>query len=106
MFGYPGTGKDEAENTVEFLLHNRALIDTVDIFPWTYTKHTQIVGVERIERPDEDWALEYAHTSLRADSLNSEEITKLASYWEEVVWAEAPRLLHPSYRMISPWSVE
>nr|VFJ77334.1 MAG: Radical SAM superfamily enzyme YgiQ, UPF0313 family [Candidatus Kentron sp. FW] len=106
LFGYPGTGKDEAENTVEFLLRNRDLIDTVDIFPWTYAKHTKVTGVERIERPGEDWALEYAHASLRADTLNSEEIAELASYWEEVVWAKAPRLLHPSYRMISPWSIE
>jgi len=106
LFGYPGTGKNEAESTVEFLLRNRDLIDTVDIFPWTYAKHTQIEGVERIERPDEDWTLEYAHASNRADTLNSEEITELASYWEEVVWAEAPRFLHPTYRMVSPWSIE
>nr|VFJ47952.1 MAG: Radical SAM superfamily enzyme YgiQ, UPF0313 family [Candidatus Kentron sp. DK] len=106
MFGYPGTGKSDAANTVEFLLNNRERIDTVDIFPWVYTKHTHVKRVERIERPDEDWALEYAHASLRADTLNSEEIAELASDWEEVVWAEAPELLHPTYRMVSPWSVK
>nr|VFK50041.1 MAG: hypothetical protein BECKTC1821D_GA0114238_10881 [Candidatus Kentron sp. TC] len=106
MFGYPGTGKEEAENTVEFLLRNRGLIDTVDIFPWAYAKHTRVEGVERIERSGEDWALEYAHTGTRADTLNSEEITELASYWEEVVWKEAPRFLHPTYRMVSPWSLK
>jgi len=36
--------------------------NTVDIFPWTYAKHTQVVGVERIERPDEDWAWGYVHS--------------------------------------------
>nr|VFJ59466.1 MAG: hypothetical protein BECKFW1821A_GA0114235_109113 [Candidatus Kentron sp. FW]VFJ67098.1 MAG: hypothetical protein BECKFW1821B_GA0114236_11262 [Candidatus Kentron sp. FW] len=92
MLDLPARGKtDEAENTVEFLLCNRGLIDTVDIFPWTYTKHTRVDGVERTEHPD---------------TPSSEEIVELATYREEAVWDKAPRFLHPNYRMASPWSVE
>lgn len=104
MFGYPGTGEPEADQTFEFLLRYQDLIDTADIFPWTYAKHTTIPGVERIVKASQDWALEYDHLSDRKDVLSSSAVLDLASRYEESLWREVPRLLHPTYRLVSPWS--
>ena len=104
MFGYPGTGEEDAKRTVEFLLENRELIDTADIFPWTYAKHTSVPKVQPTLDPDRDWSLEFNHVGTDPDVLSSAEVTELASRYEEILWDEAPRLLHPTYRFISPWS--
>jgi hypothetical protein len=104
MFGYPGTGEREAERTVEFLLKHQHLVDTADIFPWTYTKHTTVQGVEPIRDPERDWALEFRHAGASRDVLSSEEIVEMASKHEELIWKEVPRFLHPTYRLVSPWS--
>jgi hypothetical protein len=104
MFGYPGTGQKEAEDTFQFLIKHLDQIDTVDIFPWTLAKHTTIPGVQPVLNPQKDWALEYDHVSGRKDILSAEAIANLASEYEELLWLEAPRLLHPTYRLVSPWS--
>jgi hypothetical protein len=103
MFGYPGTGEEDAKRTVDFVLNNRDLIDTADIFPWTYAKHTSVLGAQPIFDPNCDWSLEFEHTSLGSDTLPSAQVVELASRYEEILWAEAPRLLHPTYRLFSPW---
>ena len=104
MFGFPRTGEKEAFQTLEFILENKEKIDTVDIFPWTYARHTNIDGVKPIKKKSQDWALEYDHISLGEDVLSSDEITSLSLNIEEIIWDEMPVLLHPTYRLISPWS--
>ena len=104
MFGYPGSGADDAERTVDFVLNRRELIDTADMFPWTYAKHTEVVGAERVIDPKQNWTLEYAHRSTINGGLDSQQVAELASRWEEAIWSEVPRFLHPTYRMVSPWS--
>lgn len=106
MFGYPGTGEDDARETVEFLLKNQNEIDTADIFPWTYAKHTTAAGAEPIVNPHQDWALEFDHRGQLEGVLSSEDVRELASRYEELLWAEVPRFLHPTYRLVSPWSHE
>jgi len=105
MFGFPGTSREDAEATVQFLLKHQDLIDTVDIFPWTYAKHTIVHGVEPVIEPEHDWALEYAYRATAAGALDSQEVVSLASAHEELLWREVPRFLHPTYRLVSPWSV-
>jgi hypothetical protein len=104
MFGFPGTGETEAADTIEFLLKHQDQIDTADIFPWTYAKHTNVPGVQPCLDPAQDWALEYDHTSFRKDVLSSSAVLELASRHEELLWQEVPRFLHPTYRLVSPWS--
>lgn len=104
MFGYPGTGEEDARRTVEFLFDEQRRIDTADIFPWTYTKHTIVPGVEPIKAINRDWALEFPHRALTSDALPSELVCELASRWEDIVWQEVPRYLHPVYRLVSPWT--
>ena len=103
MFGFPGTGRREAEKTVEFILKNRELIDTVDLNPYVYARHTVIKGISRIAQPDRDWALEYDHEPDAPGVLSSSEVNELTKEMEEIVWQECPRLLHPVYRLVSPW---
>jgi hypothetical protein len=104
MFGFPGTGEKEARSTVDFLLKNQDDIDTADIFPWTYTKHTIVGGVEPIINTHEDWALEFDHYGTRDGVLSSKKVQEITSNYEEIIWAEVPRFLHPAYRLVSPWS--
>lgn len=104
MFGFPGTGDREAADTVEFLLQNRSRVDTADIFPWVLAKHTRVAGVESVDAPGRDWALEFDHRSENPNVLSAEEIGSLASKYEEIIWGDEPRLLHPTYRLRSPWA--
>ncbi len=105
MFGFPGTGRGEAEKTIEFILKYKHLIDSVDLNPYTYAKHTAIAGIEKVVNPDEDLALEYEYKSCCKDSLSSKEVEDLTAEMEDVVWLEYPRLLHPTYRLVSPWNL-
>lgn len=104
MFGFPGSGQREAADTTEFLLQHQRLIDTADIFPWALAKHTTVPGTRPIHKPGLDLALEFDHTCDSAGALNAEEVRQLAAKYEEVLWLEVPRLLHPTYRLSSPWS--
>jgi hypothetical protein len=104
MFGFPGTGEDEARMTVEFLFNHSNSIDTADIFPWTYSRHTTVAGVEPIFDSQKDWALEFDHVGRAPGVLSSEAVSELAARYEELVWREVPRFLHPTYRLVSPWS--
>jgi hypothetical protein len=104
MFGFPGTGEEEAWATVEYLLDNQDAVDTADLFPWTYAKHTQVAGAEPIVGSNNDWALELPHRPLRPGCLSSQAVAELASCCEDLIWREVPRFLHPTYRLVSPWS--
>ncbi len=104
MFGFPGTGRKEAEKTTEFILKHSDLIDTVDLNAYTYTRHTSVPGVEKVIEPDQDWALEYEYIPASKDILSSKEVEELLTEMEDIVWTECPRLLHPVYRLVSPWN--
>jgi len=103
MFGYPGTGRREAEKTIEFILKHSNLIDTVDLNAYTYARHTRILGIEKKVNPHQDWALEYEYVPTTEGNLSSKEVEELATEMEEIVWTECPRMLHPTYRLVSPW---
>jgi hypothetical protein len=105
MFGFPGTGEDDAKRTADFVLDHRDCVDTADIFPWTYTKHTHVAGVEPVTTRDRDWTLEFTHRPVSPGVLSSDAIIEIAARYEELLWDEAPGLLHPVYRLVSPWSV-
>ena len=105
MFGYPGTGVDEALNTIEFVLKYEHLIDTLDIFPFYYAKHTHVDLVEPIIDPEQDWAVEYAYLPSEQGVLSHSEVNELALQLEGVIWEKHPEWLHPTYRMYSPWQM-
>ena len=106
MFGYPGTGLQEAEDTVEFVLENRGLVDTADFNAFTYSRHTNVEGIRKVSRPENDLVLEYKYTPLLPGILSYESVERLTAELEEIVWQSCPRLLHPTYRMVSPWGYQ
>lgn len=103
LFGYPGTGRSEAENTIEFVLNHAPKIDTLDIFRFGYMRGTKVPGARPIVRPEKDWALEYDWLPDAPDLLTLHEAEDLKADLEEIMWSEHPKMLHPTYRMLSPW---
>ncbi|UCD14516.1 MAG: radical SAM protein [Thermoplasmatales archaeon] len=102
MFGFPGTDRDDAERTIDFILEYKDLIDTVDINEYTYAKHTYVPNIQKVEK-GKDWCLEYEYYGKTIGILSSREVEELVSEMERILWDECPRLLHPTYRLISPW---
>lgn len=105
MFGFPGTGRAEALDTMEFAFRHATLIDSLDIFPFYYAKHTQVDGIKAIAPEGKDWAVEYEYEPDSASVLSSGEVKNLCDQLEAFVWRERPTWLHPVYRMFSPWGV-
>lgn len=103
LFGFPGTGRREAEATIEFVLDHAEKVDTLDIFRFGYMRGTQVPGANPIVRAGKDWALEYDWVPDGAGVLSIQESEDLKTELEEVMWNEHPRMLHPTYRMLSPW---
>jgi len=103
MFGYPGTGTEEAISTVEFALKYQHLIDSLDIFPFYYAKHTTVDLVEPVIDSEKDWALEYDYVPSADGVLERDQVIELANQLEGVIWKEKPIWLHPVYRLYSPW---
>jgi hypothetical protein len=103
MFGYPGTGTEEAISTVEFALKYQHLIDSLDIFPFYYAKHTTVDLVKPVIDPEKDWALEYDYLPSEDGVLERDQVIELANQLENVIWKEKPIWLHPVYRLYSPW---
>lgn len=105
LFGYPGTGVDEAMNTIQFALEHQDLIDSLDVFPFYYAKHTSIPLIRPIINEYQDWAIEYDYEPISEGVLKGYEVSILCEKLEEVIWQERPEWLHPTYRMISPFGM-
>jgi len=103
LFGYPRTDIADAERTVDFILKNRSLIDSVDINPYLHYRHTSADGIEVLKDPKKDWALTYDYVR-KEDRMTSQDIVAMSEALEGVIWKEAPLLLHPLYRIHSPWN--
>lgn len=103
MFGFPGTGIKEAFETVEFCLKHHDLIDTLDIFPFYYARHTKVEGVSIVDEDHTSWRVEHNYIPASASTLPIEDVTVLAEQLGQLVWSEYPKWFHPLYRMYSPW---
>lgn len=102
MIGSPGSSHVEAFDTIEFLLENDHLIDTVDCSAFEYAKHTKMIGVERIE-DERIWALASPYKTTDPTFMSEDEVEALGSKMEEVLYKAKPKWLHPIYRMVTPW---
>lgn len=103
MFGYPGTGIEDAVATVEFALRHQNLIDTLDIFSFYYARHTNVEGVQPQITNCNKWAVEYDYIPTEDGVLWPTEVKALADELGDLVWRERPEWFHPVYRMCSPW---
>lgn len=104
MFGFPGTGKLEAEATIDFVLRNADFVDTVDIYRFGYMRHTNVPGIKPIIDPKKDWAMEYDWVPVEEGVLTKQEAEEIKTELEEIMWNEYPKMLHPIYRLVSPWN--
>jgi len=102
MVGFPGTTRDDAINSVNFLLEREDLIDTLDLSGFEYSRNTVVQGIERLPS-DSDWALSTGFAGPPG-VLAAKEIDELAQELENAIWEYRPRWLHPVYRMHSPWA--
>jgi anaerobic magnesium-protoporphyrin IX monomethyl ester cyclase len=103
MVGFPGTGVKEAFDTLDFVLEHKNLIDTLDLFPFEYARHTRVDGIEVVQDKEDDWAINYAYRGQMPGVLSTDEVKILANEMEELLWRERPIWLHPIYRLYSPW---
>lgn len=104
LFGFPGTGRAEAEATIDFVLRHAQLIDTIDIYRFGYMRHTKVPGIRAVIDPKNDWAMEYNWVPVEKGVLTKHEAEEIKVELEEIMWSEHPRMLHPTYRLITPWS--
>ncbi len=102
LFGFPGTSVRDAVRTIEFIVKKQNEIDTVDINPFVFYRHTKPQYLEKIVSPFHDWALEYEYVNTY-NNLSSKDIKILSFTLEKILWREKPTLLHPIYRLVSPW---
>lgn len=103
LFGYPGTGIDDAIRTLEFALQHSQYIDTLDIFPFYYAKHTKVDGVRAVDEPRRTWRTEHKYVPDADGVLRPEDVDLLSTKLSAIAWREHPQWLHPIYRMFSPW---
>jgi hypothetical protein len=103
MVGHPGSTIHDAESTVAFLLDNEGLIDTADLVAFRLDRGTRVPGVRAVSHYISDWALSLPFEPTGPSILRYDEVSELEVYCQEKLWAGAPRLLHPLYRVISPW---
>jgi hypothetical protein len=103
MFGFPGTGVKDAFRTVEFALKHHDLIDTLDIFPFYYARHTSVEGVIIKDDPKHTWNVEHVYEPNSPSTLHPSKVSILAEQLGNLVWKEQPQWFHPVYRMYSPW---
>lgn len=104
LFGFPGTGRQEAEATIDFVLRQADLIDTIDIYRFGYMRHTSVPGIQAVADNKNDWAMEYDWIPVEKWILTKQEAEELKVELEDIMWNEHPRMLHPTYRLISPWT--
>jgi hypothetical protein len=106
LVGHPGTGVDEAMRTIEFALHHRHLIDTLEVNGFRYEKHTRIAGVDRISDPDRSWSLDTDYRSNLEPSLPPSFVDDIEMQLFRAISREVPSWTHPIHFMASPWTNE
>jgi hypothetical protein len=105
MVGHPETSRDDALRTVEFLLENQSEIDTADLVGFRLDRGTEVRGTKQLGS-ESDWSLRVSYVPESASTLTESEVKDLEIECQEIIWDEAPRLLHPLYRLLSPWTTK
>jgi radical SAM superfamily enzyme YgiQ (UPF0313 family) len=103
LFGFPGTGIDEALATTDFALKHSEKIDTLDIFPFYFARHTKVERIKIVEENARTWRTEHKYEPDAPGVLWPEEVEHLTERMNAIVWRERPQWSHPVYRMYSPW---
>jgi hypothetical protein len=105
MVGHPGTSREDASATVRFLLENESRIDTADLVGFRLDRGTRVSGVKPVQHGDCDWRMALRFEPTESNILCEGEVKELEEECQEALWRETPRLLHPLYRLVGPWSM-
>ncbi len=106
MVGHPGTTADDAKETTDFLISHQHLIDTADLVGFRLDRGTTVPGVRALSVPGSDWGLSFPYEPTIRGGLSPEDVSRLETHCQERLWQHAPRLLHPLYRLLSPWQTD
>lgn len=106
MVGHPRSTTTDAWATTNFLIDNQMLIDTADLVGFRLDHGTTVPGVAELPNPYCDWQMSRRYTPTEPEVLSYEAVGQLEAECQEAVWVSAPRLLHPLYRIVGPWSVD
>jgi len=103
MVGHPGTTREDAKSTVKFLLDNQHLVDTADLVGFRLDRGTVVPGVRPL-RAISEWSMSLRYEPTTPSGLTLEEVNEMETECQEILWEEVPRLLHPLYRVVGPWT--
>lgn len=104
MVGHPGTTEADADATTRFLIDHSEYIDTADLVAFRLDRGTRVPGVRPAISTRSDWNLSVAFEPTEAGVLSQEAVTAMEGECQERLWQTVPRLLHPLYRLVSPWT--
>jgi hypothetical protein len=103
MVGYPGTGRADALATASFLVDHADVIDTADLVGFRLERGKAVPGTRPNPTREVDWRVSVPFVPTEMGVLCCEEVQELEGECQELLWERAPRLLHPLYRVVSPW---
>lgn len=103
MVGYPGTSREDAKATVQFLLDNESMVDTADLVGFRLDRGTQVPGVRPVPSHGSDWTMSLHYEPAEEGVFWPEEVAELEATCQEQLWETVPRLLHPLYRIVGHW---
>jgi hypothetical protein len=104
MVGHPGSTVEDAWATTNFLVDHQEAIDTADLVGFRLDRGTTVAGVRPVPSPACDWETSWRYEPTDEGILNQEVVQELESECQEAIWQTVPRLLHPLYRIVGPWS--
>ncbi len=103
MVGYPGTSAADARLTLRFLLEHQNLIDTADLVAFRYDRGTTVEGIRRLPDSQPEWSLSSPYEAETDMVMSMAEVADVEGECVEAIWKAQPRLIHPLYRLMSPW---
>jgi hypothetical protein len=103
MVGHPGTTKEVAHQTVDFLVDHQDVVDTADLVGFQLQRGTVVEGVRPITRGNDDLRLFLDFEPTKQGVMSQKEVIALERDCHEDLWERAPRLIHPLYRLGKPW---
>ena len=106
MVGHPGSSRKDAELTTRFLIDNHELVDTADLVGFRLDRGTTVPGVRPAPDGGPDWAMSTPFVPEHDGILGYEEVQELEVVCQEALWDAVPRLLHPLYRVVGPWTAQ
>jgi hypothetical protein len=105
MVGHPGSRVDDAWATTRFLIDHQDAIDTADLVGFRLDRGTTVPGVRAVPGPNCDWETSSRYEPTEDDILPHAAVLEIELECQEAIWQSVPRLLHPFYRIVGPWTL-